>query len=212
MTTIITRLYAAEGKAVGAVEALKQKFAEGQISLVTSKGGQKADVEASIAKTGVPRAAAVVYAEGVRKGGALVTVRAPWGFAKEVIKHLDRHGPIDAGVPEAEYSIASGWHEAAPFSNWLGWPVLEKFRSSVRLVNDPAPLSSALRVETLLKSKSFTRLFKNPAPFSSILGVPAIDKSKPFSQLVRNDKSHVTLVKSAAPFSAAFLLPVLWKK
>jgi hypothetical protein len=211
MTTIITRLYAAEGKAVGAVEALKNRFSADEISVVTPKGGQKADIEALVAKTGVPRAAAAVYAEGVRKGGALVTVHAPWGFAKEVIKHLDSHGPIESGVATSEYSVLPGYHEASPFSEWLGWPVLEEFRSSVGLVDDPAPFSGAFRVETLLKSKSRTRLFNKAAPLSAILGLPTVSETKPFSTLVRNDKSHVTLVKGAAPFSSSFLIPVLWE-
>jgi hypothetical protein len=211
MSTIITRLYAAEGKAVGAVEALKGKFSEAEIGVLTSKSAQKADIEALVAKTGVPKDAAAIYAEGVRKGGALVTVLAPLGFAKQVIKHLDSHGPIEVDIPVTEYSIKPGWHESAPFSEWLGWPVLEKFRSTVALEKDPAPLSGALRIETLLKSKSRTKLFNNPAIFSSLLGLPTLDKTEPFSVLVKNDKSHVELVKSSAPFSRAFFLPTIWK-
>ena len=212
MTTIVTRLYAAEGKAVGALEALKHRFSEAEISVLTAKSAQKADIEALVAKTGVPKEAAAIYAEGVRKGGALVTVLAPWGFAKQVIKHLDSHGPIEVKVPATEYTINPGWHESAPFSEWMGWPVLEKFRSTVALEKNPAPLSGALRIETLLKTKSRTKLWNNPAIFSSLLGLPTLDKTEPFSVLVKNDKSHVELVKSSAPFSRAFFLPTVWKK
>jgi hypothetical protein len=212
MTTIVTRLYAAEGKAVGAVEALKSKFAETEIAVLTSKNAQKGDIEALVARTGVPKDAAAIFADGIRKGGALVTARVPWGFASKVIKHLDSHGPIEVNVPVTEYSINPGWHESAPFSEWLGWPVLEKFRSTVALEKNPAPLSGALRIETLLKSKSRTKLFNNPAIFSSLLGLPTLDKTEPFSVLVKNDKSHVKLVKGAAPFSTAFFVPTVWKK
>lgn len=211
MTTIVTRLYAAEGKAVGAVEALKSKFSETEVGVLTSKSAQKGDIEALVARTGVPKDAATIFADGIRKGGALVTVRAPWGFAGKVIKHLDSHGPVEVDVPVTEYSIKPGWHESAPFSEWLGWPVLEKFRSTVALETNPAPLSGALRIETLLKSKSRTKLLNNPAIFSSLLGLPTLDKTEPFSVLVKNDKSHVELVKSSAPFSRAFFLPTIWK-
>ena len=61
MTTIVTRLYAAEGKAVGAVEALKSKFGETEIGLLTSKSAQKGDIEALVARTGVPKAAAAIF-------------------------------------------------------------------------------------------------------------------------------------------------------
>jgi hypothetical protein len=63
-----------------------------------------------------------------------------------------------------------------------------------------------------LKSKSRTKLFNNPAIFSSLLGLPTLDKTEPFSVLVKNDKSHVKLVKGAAPFSTAFFVPTVWKK
>jgi hypothetical protein len=210
MTTIITRLYAAEEQAVGAVNALKRRFRGDEINLVTPTSSQDADIEALAVKGGVRASDAPAYAEKIQQGHSLVTVHAPWGFAKEAIGILDSHGPVDSGVAESEYHTVPTSHEASPFSDAMGWPVLIPFKSTVVLdKNDPAPFSKYFKWPTLFPSKSSAKLVDDPAPFSKILNLPTLSSAKPFSSLVPNDKSHVKLVHDAAPFSAFFHLPVL---
>ena len=65
---------------------------------------------------GVSEEDANVYAEGVRRGGTLVTVRADDARAAEVEGILARHNPVDVGARGEEYR-ASGWSrydETAP--------------------------------------------------------------------------------------------------
>jgi hypothetical protein len=213
MTTIITRLYAAEEHAVSALEALKHKFNETEINLVTPKSGKAADIEDLIVKGGARRFEAVALAEKVRQGGSLVTVRAPWGFAQDAISALEKHGPVDAGLDVGERHIRPGWHVAALISPLLGLPLLEKFKSSVFLVKDPAPYSTFARVPTLLQLKTTTALLNNPTPFSSLQGLATISRAKPFSGLVKSDRSYANLAtKAAAPLSQLFFIPVLTKE
>jgi hypothetical protein len=212
MTTIITRLYAAEDHAKSAFEALKDKLNETEINLVTSKSGKPADIEDLIVKGGVRRFEAAALAKKVLQGGSLVTVRAPWGFAKDTIKVLDSHGPVDSGVDFLERHVLPGWHQAAVLSPLLGLPLLEKFKSNIVLRNDPAPYSTFAKIPTLTTWKSTTRLLNNPAPFSSLLSLPTISHLKPFSALVKNDKSSVNLAtRTASPLSDLFFLPVIRK-
>ena len=70
----------------------------------------------SLVGAGVNEADAHVYAEGVRRGGTLVTVRAPEGMAPTVETVLSRYSGVDAATRGAEYR-ASGWErfdETAP--------------------------------------------------------------------------------------------------
>lgn len=57
---------------------------------------------------GVSEEEANVYAEGVRRGGNLVTVRAEEARAPEAERILARHNPVDVGARRGEYE-AAGW-------------------------------------------------------------------------------------------------------
>jgi hypothetical protein len=57
---------------------------------------------------GVSETEAPVYAEGVRRGGSLVTVRTDSARRAEVEAILSRHTPVDISQREADYR-ASGW-------------------------------------------------------------------------------------------------------
>ena len=57
---------------------------------------------------GIPREHAEVYAEGVRRGGVVVSVRAPDDLAMRVENILDRHGSVDVEARRRDYA-ASGW-------------------------------------------------------------------------------------------------------
>lgn len=57
---------------------------------------------------GVPEEEAHVYAEGVRRGGTLITVRADDSQRGMVEQILDRYSPVDVNTRAAEYR-AGGW-------------------------------------------------------------------------------------------------------
>jgi hypothetical protein len=71
-------------------------------------GGAAGGIVGSLINSGVSEADAHVYAEGVRRGGSLVTVRAPDELAPEAIRILDSFGPIDPGTRRVEYQ-REGW-------------------------------------------------------------------------------------------------------
>jgi hypothetical protein len=62
----------------------------------------------SLTGAGVPEEHAHVYAEGVRRGGTLVTVRAEDAQRATVEQVLNRYSPVDPDARAAEYR-AGGW-------------------------------------------------------------------------------------------------------
>lgn len=67
----------------------------------------------ALTDTGVSEEHAHVYAEGVRRGGALVTVRVEDSQAAVAASILDRHDPVDPSVRGTHYR-ATGWTEFDP--------------------------------------------------------------------------------------------------
>ena len=57
---------------------------------------------------GIPEEEAEFYAEGVRRGGTLVAVKAPEHRVDEAVSIMNRHGPVDV-ERRSEYWSASGW-------------------------------------------------------------------------------------------------------
>ncbi|MBV9748657.1 MAG: hypothetical protein JO157_07575 [Acetobacteraceae bacterium] len=70
----------------------------------------------SLVGAGVPEEHAHVYAEGVRRGGTLVTVRADESQADQVDAILDQRAPVDPALRQADYQQAgwTGFDPAAP--------------------------------------------------------------------------------------------------
>lgn len=62
----------------------------------------------SLTGAGVSEAEAPVYAEGMRRGGSIVTVRTDESREAEVLAILNRHSPVDIKEREADYR-SSGW-------------------------------------------------------------------------------------------------------
>ena len=62
----------------------------------------------SLVGAGVPEEHAHVYAEGVRRGGTLVTIRAPEGMGAQVETVLAKYSVIDPAVRGAQYR-ETGW-------------------------------------------------------------------------------------------------------
>jgi uncharacterized protein (TIGR02271 family) len=64
---------------------------------------------------GVPEEDAHIYAEGVRRGGTLVTVDANDNEVDTVVAALERHAPVDVDTRGSEYR-ATGWSAFDPNS------------------------------------------------------------------------------------------------
>jgi hypothetical protein len=73
-------------------------------------GGATGGIVGSLTKEGVPEHDAHIYAEGVRRGGSLVTARVPDTKATEAKAILDRSRNVDIGKRGAEYR-AAGWNK-----------------------------------------------------------------------------------------------------
>jgi hypothetical protein len=79
-------------------------------------GGGAGGIVGSLVRTGISDDEANVYAEGVRRGGSLVTVRTDETRAIEVERIMDTHDHVDWKSRDKEYR-AAGWtafDEAAP--------------------------------------------------------------------------------------------------
>lgn len=80
-------------------------------------GGVVGGLVGALTREGVPEQEAHVYAEGVKRGGTLVTVRGvPQERASEIESVLDRHSGVSASTRGNEYR-SSGWSrfdESAP--------------------------------------------------------------------------------------------------
>jgi hypothetical protein len=176
MTQTISRLYSSPDSAADAMAELRSGgFADDAIHLVAPVSHQPTDAEtpddgivASILAGGVPTAHAPTYADGIRRGETLVSVRAPFGFAKKAIEILTRFGPVETDLPDDGYEMPPR-DPAAPLSSAWGWPVLS---------NNPTPLSSLLRLPTLCGRRSRPKpdheLIDDPAPFSKRIGMQVL--------------------------------------
>lgn len=71
-------------------------------------GGAAGGLLGALANAGVPEDAAHVYAEGVRRGGALVSVRAPDERAETIAAILQNSAGVDIDARRADY-LAEGW-------------------------------------------------------------------------------------------------------
>jgi hypothetical protein len=62
----------------------------------------------SLVGAGVSETDAHVYAEGVRRGGTLVTVKVDDGLAATIERILDKHGAVDT-IARGDAYRAEGW-------------------------------------------------------------------------------------------------------
>jgi hypothetical protein len=74
-------------------------------------GGATGGVLGALGDMGVNQEQAGYYAEGVRRGGTLLTVRADENMATRVVDVMDKHNPIDIR------NRATSWRE----SGWMGF-------------------------------------------------------------------------------------------
>lgn len=227
MTQTISRMYSSPDHGLAAVEELrKYRVYEDRVHIVLppaapaddAAGGSSFDsIVAAITDDYVLRSRARIYAEGIRRGGTLVTVHAQWGSAVLATEILDRFAPIDSGVPEPEPSRAMLWDEAAPLSSGLQMPVFYRnptpfsaFWNLPVLTAGRASLSALLGIPELTRepprSRRIASSSRNPAPLSNLLRIPTLRRDgAPLSALL----SFPLLAKRPAPLSALLTFPVL---
>jgi hypothetical protein len=90
-------------------------------------GGVTGGLLGALIGLGIPEEEAEFYAEGVRRGGVLVTVQADDHNTNQIIDILNRHDPIDIKERAAEWRD-QGWtrfdpDEPSPFDQGLGGTV-----------------------------------------------------------------------------------------
>jgi hypothetical protein len=199
MTQTISRMYDSRETADKAAEALKNNrfhrfndvfvvSREGAAHAGADHSGSSVDsiVDAMMAAY-ILKAEARLYADGIQRGGALVTVHAPFGKAVLAVSLLDKFKPIDSGVPE-ETDTLMAWDDAAPCSSALRMPVK---------LDDATPFSNFWGVPVLLKSAGTS---------SGALGIGELsDSSKPFTGTF----GMSLLSSKATPLSSMLGLPVL---
>ena len=106
MTKTVTCLYQDQEKAAAIVSRLEQAgIASGDIDVYSNAADTLID---DLEDAGVPRSDAHAYAEGVRRGGSLVTVECDEDEVDRVIGILDGEGLLDLEEQQATWR-SGGW-------------------------------------------------------------------------------------------------------
>jgi hypothetical protein len=183
MADIITRVYGSHGNALAAVNDLKlHRFTDSEITVVTSPGAQASGrvpfdaIVNTIAAGWVLKSEAAIYALSVMRGASLVTVRAPFGSGGRATAILDRHDPVESGVPMREFQRMRPWDDMAPASSLLHMPVLADPDSSLSAILG-LPLL-AKRGRTLCAVLRIPEVVSRAGAKATLLG-PAILKGSP---------------------------------
>jgi len=174
MSQTIARLYDSAERANAAAHELRNNriVVFDDVHVISGGAGASTDgIVEAITKALVLKAHARIYAQGVKLGGALVVVHAPFGCAVDAIEILQSHGPIESGVPDGR-EAPIGWDDAAPCSSALHLRVLlddsdsfSKFWNVPPLVKSGATTGSALGLTEVKPSRG---------PFSPTIGLPLL--------------------------------------
>jgi hypothetical protein len=209
--TQITRVYDSSKNATDAVTELKTRGFK-DVALVTGSSNRSGRTNGAgqidaITSAGIPMKYAEAYAERVQRGGAVVTVSAPFGTANTATEILNRYNPAQSpangagpgATPVPLGTETSSYRSGTESGSWtlssaLGIP--ELISSNTFFSGFPL----------LISSKPFSSLSRSQEPFSSLAA-----SQKPFSELSRNQAGSANLINSPAPLSAALGLPVLVK-
>jgi hypothetical protein len=180
-------MYQTPEQALSAKAALeKEDYSDLHLVSGDGVGTSIEEIVAVIIKGNILKAHARVYAAGIRKGGSLVTVHAPFGGAYKAVQILEKFSPIESGMSEPQ-SYIPPWDEVTPMSSALQMPVL---------LDNPTPFSSFWNLPVLAKSSfslsvlyglpllskkagpsssfGFPLLSRNATPLSSLLGLPLL--------------------------------------
>lgn len=190
MSQNISRMYASHDQALKAANDLRNsRFARfTSVNMVSHNDAPEAGIDAiamAVMKGYVLKSQAKVYAQGIQRGGSLVTVNAPFGTAIAAMQIMDQHGPIDSGVVEPKDRLPA-WDDATPVSCALNLPVL--------LDND-ASFSAFWSLPLLIKRSNTVTPSRatSSAPFTGTFGM-------------------ALLSSKATILSSLFGLPVLLKR
>lgn len=227
--TSIVRLFSSEEVARQAVARLVDAAIPREtITVLTPYAGRPAEaVDAAIQSSVMPSSHRAVAERALTSGRAIVCVTPAYNTGQPITDILDGSGPVDTDqLPE---HIP---HVPAPFSEFLGMPVLTEGRSHLKLASSnfslssmfglgllsrrATPLSSMFGLKVLTSSKgsiaagsSVQRMSGKPAPFSSMLGMKLLS-SKTGSRAAGSSVQRMS--GSAAPFSGFLGLRVLSRR
>jgi hypothetical protein len=179
MTTTVTRLYETSKQASDAVTALKTAgFADDEIRLIGPDAGAGSALVAAIMKTGATEDNAKVYAEGVSKGGGLVTVYAPFGWGLKATNTLERMKPVAVRITDTG-PFANDTGDAL-VSEVLGIPLLLRGGPpKAKLIHETRPASSATAGAPFSRAtsgKPFSKL--TSGTLGSWIGLPEIIRDR----------------------------------
>jgi hypothetical protein len=188
-------MYASAEQAKAVVTRLRERgFAEGLITLVTASSQPPANAPASAASNDpvlstilsgfVLKAHALVYAERIRKGQALVIIRPEFGSGRLAENILDAGDPVDSGVSN-DHERLPLWDDAAPFGSLFHLPSIARGTAPLSaffvlpvITKRGGTLCSALGLSEVSSHESYLfgapSLSRSPSPFSSALGLPTI--------------------------------------
>lgn len=190
MSQNINRMYASRDQALKAAHDLRNSRFDrfDMVHVVSHDDAPAADLDAitaSVMKGYVLKAHAKVYAEGIKRGGSLVSVHAHFGTAVAAMEILDQHGPIDNGLVEPQDRLPA-WDDATPLSCALMLPAL---------LNNNTSFSGFWGLPLLLKrsNTAMPARARSTAPFTGTFGM-------------------ALLSNKATILSSLFGLPVLLKR
>jgi hypothetical protein len=154
----------------------------------------------ALCKAYVEKAVARVLARGLAAGRGLVVVHTQFGRTAFAEKLLNRHGPVDDGLPDRR-EPGPRYEDAAPLSSALQLPVLtrtqhpfEAFSSLPTLTRSGWTFSDAMQ---------FGVRATRAAPLSEALGIPTVlgggcHPTALFGPLVLEGRSHKPRAADAA--------------
>lgn len=189
----ISRLYATEENARKAWDELKRRgFADIHLFTPPPRGEDGTPVAASaeslldsMVKSYIVRGDASILARRVAEGASLVAVHAPFSGGLKATTILNRHAPINSGIPEP-VSPSYAWDQEHPFSSAFRLPLLTRCEH---------PFEEIVGLPSLIKT-NYASIGRpkpdDPAPFSAMLGLPVLSNEP-------------------APLSSFFKFPVLMK-
>lgn len=189
MSEPIVRVFETEEQAQSAVDHLVRRgYPRDTINFLKASAEQSGSLETiteKIAAGHVLRSRAKVYAEAIRSGRSLVSVRAPFGRAVPARDIMIACAPVSAGA-------------RVPLDGLRAWDGGEPspFLTTTTLLNNPAPLSQLFGLGTkafrgkpvfggltsprfaLSSMIGFPLLGRNSTSLSSAIGLPLLTKSR----------------------------------
>lgn len=213
--TQITRLY----DTTRPISSIEADLTSGgyKYTIVTSSqpSGSSLDesILAALGRAGVPRSQASACRDAIKRGGALVSVQASFGFGAKASAILDKYGPTKMTSTTVTSSVSRDDSPAAPFSKLLRAPVLleeegeyKSYSGTPLLLDSDKFFSGTPLVLTGNKFFSGTPLLLDSSgPYKSFSGTPLlIDDKKVYS-------GTPLLLNNPTPLSSWLGLPVLLK-